>query len=799
MNRAIAAALFGYWRRHLLELATLLIGLVVATALWSGVQALNAEARASYAAAESVLGGAGGARITALDGQDFPRADYIALRRAGLRVSPVLEGDWRGEGRTLRLIGIEPLTLPPGSTALGSDPADLPGFLLPPGRAFVAPATRAALANVAGLPPLADSNQMPPDTLLLDIGRAAALLGAPDRVSYLLAPPDTVLPPEFADRLTLSTGTGDDLARLTDSFHLNLTAFGFLSFLVGLIIVYAAIGLAFERRRPMLRTLRLLGVSGRRLTCALLAEILALALIGGAAGMVAGYALAAALLPNVAASLDGLYGAHVPGSLSLSPSWWLAGLGITTLGALAAALDSLARAFRLGPLAAARPEAWHGALRRKLAWQAAAAALLGGAGALVFFFGASLFAGFALMAAVLLGAALLLPGILALVLGIAGARARGPIAQWICADSRQRLGGLSLALMALLLALGVNVGVGTMVASFRATFLGWLDQRLAADLYLSAPDTATAEAITTFLRADPATRAVLPIGRARSRLMDAPLEVYAFTDDAIYRDGWPLLAALDAPWDRVARGETVMVNEQLSLRGDLEPGDPITIPTATGPWETRIAAVYSDYGNPEAQVLAPMAEVAAHWPNVETRQLAVRAEPAAVPALLAAVRTEFPVEATDQQGLRDAAEAVFEKTFAVTLALNALTLAVAGIALLTGLLTLAEHRLGQLAPLWALGLTRRRLAALEMGQAVVLAGLTALAALPLGLAIAWVLTDVINPRAFGWRLPLLFFPGDWARLLLLALATGALAALWPALSLRRAAPVDLLRRFSDER
>ena len=338
-----------------------------------------------------------------------------------------------------------------------------------------------------------------------------------------------------------------------------------------------------------------------------------------------------------------------------------------------------------------------------------------------------------------------------------------------------------------------------MVESFRATFLGWLDQRLAADIYLSAPDGATAEAIAAFLRADPATGAVLPISAARSRIDGAPLEIQGFTDDRIYRDGWPLLDALDAPWDRLARGGAVMVNEQLARRADLAPGDAITIPTATGPWETRVAAVYSDYGNPEAQVLAPIAEVAAHWPRAEARRLAVRADPAKAPELIAALHARFDVEATDQSGLRAAAESVFEKTFAVTLALNGLTLLVAGIALLTGLLTLAEHRLGQLAPLWALGMTRRRLAALEMGQAVVLAGLTALAALPLGLAIAAVLTEVINPRAFGWRLPLLMFPGDWARLFLLALATGALAALWPALRLRRAAPADLLRRFSDER
>ena len=43
MKRALwaLATLLSHWRRHPMQLATLLIGLISATALWSGVQALN--------------------------------------------------------------------------------------------------------------------------------------------------------------------------------------------------------------------------------------------------------------------------------------------------------------------------------------------------------------------------------------------------------------------------------------------------------------------------------------------------------------------------------------------------------------------------------------------------------------------------------------------------------------------------------------------------------------------------------------------------------------------------------------
>src|SRR5437879_2662797 len=153
-----------------MQLATLLIGLISATALWSGVQALNQPARTSYDRARVTYGG-------------------------------------------------------------------------------------------ALLPPLRVQPNLVPGVLVVDIGIAQRILKMPDQLSRLLigkaagrrAPLESVA----GDRLRLIEPDAEtDLERLTDSFHLNLTAFGLLSFFVGLFIVNSAIGLAFEQRLPVLRTLR---------------------------------------------------------------------------------------------------------------------------------------------------------------------------------------------------------------------------------------------------------------------------------------------------------------------------------------------------------------------------------------------------------------------------------------------------------------------------------------------------------------------------------------------------------------
>src|SRR4051794_26128234 len=109
--------LLSHWRRHPMQFATLLIGLISATALWSGVQALNQQARASYDRAAAALGGSRTAMLLGRDGAAFPQQLFVERRRAGWSVSPAVEGRIQIGGRSVRLLGIEPVTLPSEASA----------------------------------------------------------------------------------------------------------------------------------------------------------------------------------------------------------------------------------------------------------------------------------------------------------------------------------------------------------------------------------------------------------------------------------------------------------------------------------------------------------------------------------------------------------------------------------------------------------------------------------------------------------------------------------------------------------
>ena len=792
MIQACLLALLSHWRSNPLQLFAFLAGLALATALWSGVQAINAEARASYDAAAATLGEGQYDQLVPRQGTTIPQDVYVALRRAGWLVSPVIEGQLA----STRLVGIDVLTAPSGLGASQADGALAITSFADGAPLFANAETARALPDVAKVQ---IDTGVAPGVAVGDVGVVQRLLGRDDLSRLLVLPGQPMGRPDLAnvapDLRVQSAQQTADLAQMTDSFHLNLTAFGLLSFAVGLFIVHSTIGLAFEQRRGMIRTLRSLGVPLRLLTWLITAEMLGLAVIAAGMGIVLGYVIAAVLLPDVAATLQGLYGAQVSGTLQLRPEWWFSGLVISVLGTGAALAGRIWQIWRMPLLASARPRAWvmAGAVRTR--WLSIASALLLGTAGVLSLLGSGLLAAFALLACLLVGAALALPVLAGAVLGLLQARTTAPIWSWFWADTRQQLPGLSLALMALLLAVSANIGVSTMVSSFRLTFTGFLEQRLAPELFIEVDTADQSAALERYLTEQGLE--VLPLLKASQSIAGQPARLFGVRVGPTYRDNWVFLAATPVAWDRVEAGQAVVVNEQLARRADLWVGDAVDVaPGLTLP----IAAVVGDYGNPKGQVIISETVFQDLYPDSYPAQFGVRSDN--VSRLRQNIMDEVGLSETamiDQAAIKAMSTEVFERTFAVTQALNALTLGVAGFAILMSLLTLADLRVPQLAPVWALGLTRRKLGQLELLRAVALWLLVFLCAVPLGLALAWVLLSIVNVEAFGWRLPIYLFPGDYLRLGFYAIVAALLASFWPALRLMRTPPSTLLKVFANER
>ncbi|HEX5941719.1 MAG TPA: ABC transporter permease, partial [Anaerolineales bacterium] len=155
---------------------------------------------------------------------------------------------------------------------------------------------------------------------------------------------------------------------------------------------------------------------------------------------------------------------------------------------------------------------------------------------------------------------------------------------------------------------------------------------------------------------------------------------------------------------------------------------------------------------------------------------------------------DFPTVHVNPSGvLREEALVVFDRTFAITAAMQLVTTLVAFIGVLSSLLALQLEKAREMGILRALGLTVAEMRRLTFWETGLLGASAGLLALPTGYILAWILIFVINQRSFGWTLQMHADPAPFAQAFLLAISAALLAALYPAWRIGRMQPAAALR------
>ena len=142
--------------------------------------------------------------------------------------------------------------------------------------------------------------------------------------------------------------------------------------------------------------------------------------------------------------------------------------------------------------------------------------------------------------------------------------------------------------------------------------------------------------------------------------------------------------------------------------------------------------------------------------------------------------------------LRGEVLAVFDRTFAVTIALRVVASIVAAIAVVMVLTALVHERRRELAVLRAVGGSRRQVFGVVLGEASLLGVAGSIGGLAVGLSVGYVLVAVVNVQSFGWSMP---FAPTWSGLFATAgavLPACLLAGAIPALASLRAVPREAL-------
>ncbi len=589
------------------------------------------------------------------------------------------------------------------------------------------------------------------------------------------------------------------------AFALNLTALSFIALFVASFLIFNAVSMAVLRRRGEIGLLRALGVTRAQAGGLLLGEGLIYGLAGGLLGLAAGAALARLALGAVARTLTDLYLVHAATRLHPDPTGALAGVGLALVTAALSALAPALEAARTPPALTLRQgslvEAQH---------PPRAGLALGGLGALVLAAVAALWTvrarhpegGFASAALLLLAFSLAAPAVVVAVGRSADPLLRrlgGVAASLGARDLREAAARTGAIVSALMVAVGMMVALSIMVGSFRRTVEVWVRQTLRGDLYvdpvghrMAAAATALPASFVAAVRALPGVEAVDGFRGTRVTLArpGAPAGVVFVGGvdlgvEARYGHLQFLRGSSARILERARAAGAVLVTESFAHHQRVSVGDTIRLATPAGEARLAIAGVFYDYTTDAGAILMDESLYARLWRERRTESLALYLRPGAnvdsVRArVLEAAGGHLVLSVMPNRLLRQRVLTVFDQTFQITWALQAIAVLVAVLGVVGALTALIVQRGRDIGILRAAGALRSQVRSMVLVESGLLGLCGALLGSVAGLALALVLVFVINKEFFGWTIRLAVDPWIFARALALILAASLLGALGPA-------------------
>jgi putative ABC transport system permease protein len=603
--------------------------------------------------------------------------------------------------------------------------------------------------------------------------------------------------------------------QMTRACELNLTALSLLALVVGMFLIYNTVTFSVVQRRRLFGILRCLGVTGGQLFRLILAEAALLGLVGSLLGLALGVVLGRAMVGLVTQTINDFYFVVNVRDVTVPPVTLLKGVAVGVVAALVASFFPALEAMRTAPQSTLRRSTLESRARRLVPWLALAWLLLGGAGAfLLWLEGVSLWITFAGLFAVLIAFAFLAPPLTVLIMRALVPpldRLLGAIGRMAPRDVVRSLSRTSVAIAALMTAVSVIVGVSIMIGSFRGTVSTWLSQTLQADVFLSPPSL-TANRVSGSLPAGVAQTAgdwpgVVESVVARNVEVMSPqfgrqVELAAVSGDISRgrRDYVWIRGRRETLWDRLQAGEGVIISEPLLLRENLPlPPPDVTLLTQQGQRAFPVLAVMYDYSSDQGTILMDRPLYVSLFDDEQLTSVGLFLAPERDPdALVAELRQTFAgrgdVVVQSNAAVRANALDIFDRTFAITAALQLLATIVAFIGVLSALMSLQLERARELGVLRATGMTLRQLWRLTLLETGLMGGTAGLLALPTGYILAWILIYVINVRSFGWTLRMDLEPRYFLQAFAVAVVAALLAGVYPALRLGNMVVAQAIRQ-----
>lgn len=608
--------------------------------------------------------------------------------------------------------------------------------------------------------------------------------------------------------LTLVTAEDRDrrMSNLSRAYRVNLSVLALVALFTGAFLVFTTISFSVLRQQSELALLSVLGAARTWLFGLVLTQALLVAAIGGLLGIGLGLGVAWVLLRVMGGDLGAGYFSTTVPPLDIDV-WVLLGFWLLSLAVGAIAGYFPARAATAGsPVSQLRAGATERTLKPVLnARIAAVLALISIVLTLMPPIDGLPLAAYLSIAFLLFAGIALMPSLvkqfftwMARLVPSAGVRAMSPsltLAVWRLAQAPASAAGLIAGVVA---ALALTVAMVVMVASFRDSVTQWLDKVLPADLYASL----TRSDLNEPSGQDPASlhrlAAIPGIGRVELTLQQKIL----------FRPEQPevMLIARPIPSGRAAqvlpvtgdlsvqsKGITdplpeVFVSEAMLDLYNWKPGEIHTLPVKTSSGASLsvwVAGVFRDYGRQHGSIVMDISVYQALTQDRRRTDIALWLTPDSNPAVvLERLRKQFPqlqaLEFRSSSDLRALSLTIFDRSFAMTYALEVAALLVALFTVAAGFAGQALLRQKEFALVQQLGQSASQLTqwiSLESGLLLALASCWGTV---LGLLMSQILIHRVNPQSFHWTMETSLPTVAIVVLILVTVLLGMLAAVWAA-------------------
>jgi len=800
-------------RRDPLRTALTILSVALGVAVVVAIDLAGDAATGSFGSSLRTLAGRTDLAILANGGVDERWMAGLTALPLDVRWAPVMEAQ-------AELAGIGPVPL------YGVDLAGASGIVVSralAGRIHAAEKSTVAL-TIAGrvrefqVAKIADAAA---EFVALDIADAQQALGRYgrlDRIDVTAGPSEDFGAVEATIRRTLPPAyliqrpgaRSDENQRMLRAFRWNLRVLSYISLVVGAFLIYNTISVSVVRRRAEIGILRALGAARGSILTLFLAEALLFGLVGAVLGVALGRLLASGTVRLIAGTVNALYTTSRPAPVELTgaEAWMgmLTGVAVALLSALAPAREAMEVAPTEAMSRGAHEHRGRLRWRRGLAWSALLAAMAAAASQAGPWSGYPL-GGYASALLSIAAASLAAPAVVIAVNRLTRPFTRRRVEGLLAGRSlTASLPRTSIVVSALATAIAMMASVGIMVGSFRETVAAWLDIQLRADLYIRPAGTVGADTHPPLPAEVPAILAATPDVAAvdvfhalefhyraeRATLGAGNMEVVRRYGRLRFLPGQDRESILRSLPGR----DRAIVSEPFANKHRLRAGDTLAVPMGERTVNLTIAGVYYEYSSSQGYVIVDRSTLLKYLPNQPATNAAVYlASGASVANVQQAIQRRtagYAVSIAPNESLRRNAIAIFDRTFAITWALEAVAIVVAMLGAANSLLALVLDRRRELGLLRYLGASGTQVRGMILTEAAFLGLLALLLGLALGLALSLLLVFVVNKQSFGWTIQ--FHPpyGLLGGALLLVWCVTVLAGLYPARVAARLNPVDVV-------